>query len=290
MQRAKVAMLSVLCVLLLLAPPNADAALLAIDLGSDFIKAALVKPGRAPVSIVLNEMSKRKTPAQVAFVDGERLLGDEAAAVAARYPERVLIGARDLLGRYANDTGVAALLQRRALPYTVIPDPVRGTVRFQVDKDTSYSVEEVVVRCTGCTWLVLVCFLVKHTWGRAAHKLVHIPRRCASSPPATHREAFCIMHASLQLKQQRASMWWTAPSRSLHIGGNISGRPSMMPRSWQDSMCWGWSTHMQQQRCSMALNVISLIKQSRWCCMTLGLAVWRYAMWGWGAVGGDVLL
>ncbi len=145
----KVAVLSALTLLFLLAPPNADAALLAIDLGSDFIKAALVKPGRAPVSIVLNEMSKRKTPAQVAFVDGDRLLGDEAAAVAVRYPERVLIGARDFLGRYANDTGVTALLQRRGLPYTVMADPVRGTVRFQVDKDTSYSVEEVVVCCIG---------------------------------------------------------------------------------------------------------------------------------------------
>lgn len=133
--------------LLFLAPPNAGAALLAIDLGSDFIKAALVKPGRAPVSIVLNEMSKRKTPAQVAFVDGDRLLGDEAAAVAARHPEHVLLGARDLLGRFANDTGITEILQRRALPYAVVADPDRGTVRFRTGTNTSYAVEEVVVRC-----------------------------------------------------------------------------------------------------------------------------------------------
>lgn len=134
-----------LLLLLLLAPLDAGGALLAIDLGSDFIKAALVKPGRAPVSIVLNEMSKRKTPAQVAFVDGDRLLGDEAAAVAARHPDRVLLGARDLLGRFANDTGVAEILQRRLLPYDVVADPERGTVRFRTGANASYAVEEVVV-------------------------------------------------------------------------------------------------------------------------------------------------
>ena len=39
--------------------------------------------------MVINEMSKRKTAAQVAFVEGDRLLGEEAAALAVRYPDRV---------------------------------------------------------------------------------------------------------------------------------------------------------------------------------------------------------
>ena len=33
--------------------------------------------------------SKRKTSAQVAFVDNERLLGEEAAVLQPRYPDRV---------------------------------------------------------------------------------------------------------------------------------------------------------------------------------------------------------
>ena len=63
--------------------------LMAVDLGGEFLKVAVVKPGRNPISVVPNEMSKRRTSAQVAFVDGDRLLGEEAAALAARYPDRV---------------------------------------------------------------------------------------------------------------------------------------------------------------------------------------------------------
>ena len=53
------------------------------------IRVSLVKPGRTPVSVVLNEASKRKTSAQVAFVENDRLLGDEAAALNVRYPDKV---------------------------------------------------------------------------------------------------------------------------------------------------------------------------------------------------------
>lgn len=49
----------------------------------------MVKSGRTPISVVLNEASKRKSSAQVAFVDGARLLGDEAAALGVKYPDRV---------------------------------------------------------------------------------------------------------------------------------------------------------------------------------------------------------
>lgn len=63
--------------------------LMAVDLGGEFLKVSVVKPGRTPISIVANEMSKRRTSAQLAFIDGDRLLGEEAAALAVRYPDRV---------------------------------------------------------------------------------------------------------------------------------------------------------------------------------------------------------
>lgn len=40
------------------------APLMAVDLGSEFIKVSVVKPGRTPISVVINEMSKRRTSAQ----------------------------------------------------------------------------------------------------------------------------------------------------------------------------------------------------------------------------------
>ena len=61
---------------------------MAVDLGGEFLKVSLVRPGR-PIAIAINEFSKRKSSAQVAFVNGERLLGDDAAALAPRYPNLV---------------------------------------------------------------------------------------------------------------------------------------------------------------------------------------------------------
>ncbi|URD77039.1 hypoxia up-regulated protein [Musa troglodytarum] len=43
------------------------------------MKVAVVnlKPGQSPISIAINEMSKRKLPTLVAFHDGDSLVGDE---------------------------------------------------------------------------------------------------------------------------------------------------------------------------------------------------------------------
>jgi hypoxia up-regulated 1 len=48
-----------------------------------------LRPGQSPISIsiAINEMLKRKSPALVAFHSDARLLGKEAARLIARYPE-----------------------------------------------------------------------------------------------------------------------------------------------------------------------------------------------------------
>ncbi|KAK9826508.1 hypothetical protein WJX81_008378 [Elliptochloris bilobata] len=118
--------------------------LMAIDFGGEFIKVSVVKPGRTPISIVPNEMSKRRTTAAVAFVNGDRLLGEEAAALAVRYPDRVYARTRDLLGKRADSPDVAALLQRARLPYALVPDAERGTVAVKSPDGTMYTAEELV--------------------------------------------------------------------------------------------------------------------------------------------------
>jgi hypoxia up-regulated 1 len=50
---------------------------LAIDYGSDFIKASLMKPGM-PFDVLLNKDSKRKIRSSVAWKNGERLFGQDA--------------------------------------------------------------------------------------------------------------------------------------------------------------------------------------------------------------------
>ena len=54
------------------------AALLAIDYGSDWIKASLMKPG-VPFDVLLNKDSKRKIQSSVAWKRDDRLFGSDAA-------------------------------------------------------------------------------------------------------------------------------------------------------------------------------------------------------------------
>lgn len=56
----------------------AAAAILAIDYGTEWTKAALVKPG-IPLEIVLTKDTKRKEQSVVAFKGNERLYGTDAA-------------------------------------------------------------------------------------------------------------------------------------------------------------------------------------------------------------------
>ena len=80
----KIAALAALALLLVYAAHTSQAAVLGIDLGSDYVKAALVAPG-VPFTIVVDEMTKRKQAALVGF-DGvgdaqQRVFGNNAASL-----------------------------------------------------------------------------------------------------------------------------------------------------------------------------------------------------------------
>ena len=65
--RSVLALLALLC-----CASAASAAVLGIDYGSEFVKVSIVAPGRTPISIVINEISKRKSTAAVAPTGGAR--------------------------------------------------------------------------------------------------------------------------------------------------------------------------------------------------------------------------
>lgn len=101
-----------------------------------------LKPGQSPISIAINEMSKRKSPALVAFQSGTRLLGEEAAGIVARYPDKVYSQLRDLLGKPYKH--VKDFVDSMYLPFDIIEDS-RGAVNMKVDDNaTLYSVEELL--------------------------------------------------------------------------------------------------------------------------------------------------
>lgn len=82
-------------VFLLATNAMAASAVLGVDLGTEYIKAALVKPGM-PLDIVLTKDSRRKETSAVAFKPApggaqagqlpERAYGADAIALSARFP------------------------------------------------------------------------------------------------------------------------------------------------------------------------------------------------------------
>ncbi len=122
----------------------ARGAVMSIDLGSEWVKVAVVnlKAGQSPIAIAINEMSKRKSPALVAFSNGERLLAEEAAGIVARYPERVYSGVREMLAKPKQ--AVQEQLEANHLPYNVVADS-RGRASIRIhDGSASYSSEDFV--------------------------------------------------------------------------------------------------------------------------------------------------
>jgi len=111
------------------------APVMSIDLGSEWLKVAVVnlKPGQPPISIAPNEMSKRKSPALLAFSKGDRLVSEEASGILARYPERVLASLRDMVGKSYG--AVKELVKSQHLPYDVVED-ASGRARIRVGEDS----------------------------------------------------------------------------------------------------------------------------------------------------------
>lgn len=133
--------------LLLLAAGQSHARLMAIDLGGEFLKVSVVAPGRSPISIAINEMSRRKTPVLAGFVDGQRAVGEEAVTLSVRHPDKFFKLFRDLIGKPANDSSIPKMLEENLLHYDVVPDEARGTIRLRAPGfERPFLIEELLVR------------------------------------------------------------------------------------------------------------------------------------------------
>lgn len=124
-----------------------------VDFGSESLKVAVVnlKPGQSPISIAINEMSKRKSPALVAFHQGTRLLAEEAAGIIARHPQKVFSQLRDMLGKPYKQ--VKDMVDSLYLPFEIVEDS-RGAASFKVEAEENgssvlFSVEELLAMVLG---------------------------------------------------------------------------------------------------------------------------------------------
>uniref|UniRef100_A0A8C5X5G4 Hypoxia up-regulated protein 1 n=1 Tax=Malurus cyaneus samueli TaxID=2593467 RepID=A0A8C5X5G4_9PASS len=113
-------------------------AVMSVDVGSESMKIAIVKPG-VPMEIVLNKESRRKTPVAVSLKENERLFGDSSI----RTPKVAFRYFQDLLGKRINNPHVA-LYQSRFPEHELVKDETRQTVIFKLSPTTQYSPEEML--------------------------------------------------------------------------------------------------------------------------------------------------
>ncbi len=129
-------------VAVIFAPPVHGVAVMSVDLGSEWMKIAVVSPGM-PMEIALNKESKRKTPVAVAFRDGERVFGEDALNVGSRFPKQAYIYLLDVLGK-TPDNPLVQQFVKRFPQYEIIADPETGLAVFQHDENTVYTPEELL--------------------------------------------------------------------------------------------------------------------------------------------------
>ncbi|KAI1781196.1 actin-like ATPase domain-containing protein [Hypoxylon cercidicola] len=133
----------------------AISAVLGIDLGTEYIKATLVKPG-IPLEIVLTKDSRRKETSAVAFKPSqnapksgsypERAYGSDAIALAARFPGDVYPNLKTLLGLPTDDSAVKEYAARHP-DLQLEAHKTRGTVAFKskaTAKEEAWMVEELL--------------------------------------------------------------------------------------------------------------------------------------------------
>jgi hypoxia up-regulated 1 len=156
------ALLVLLTILLLSTTASAASAVLGIDLGTEYLKAAIAKPG-SPIDIVLTKDSKRKEAASLAFKPSraqtndpeafpERLYGGDALAISARYPADVYSNLKTILGLPIDSEVVREYTSRYpGLVVEAIPrkdgEGSQGTVGFKsqnTGNKTIFMVEELL--------------------------------------------------------------------------------------------------------------------------------------------------
>ena len=114
---------------------------ISIDFGSEYIKVSSVRPGAGAYHIVVDEQSKRKVPAVIAFEGGERHFGNGATGLTTRKPKEVYWYAHRLAGKRA-DGEVVETMRRQGWPYEYVEVEGRGTIGV---KHKDWNGEEVLL-------------------------------------------------------------------------------------------------------------------------------------------------
>ncbi|KAJ6630178.1 Hsp70 protein-domain-containing protein [Mycena sp. CBHHK59/15] len=123
-----------------LLPHSAVASVLAIDYGTDWIKASLMSPG-IPFDVLLNKDSKRKIQASVGWKKTDRLFSTDAFNLASRFPSDSFSSVKYLQAA-PFDSDIVSYFA--TISTADIVETSRKTVALKRSDGTEWSVEELV--------------------------------------------------------------------------------------------------------------------------------------------------
>jgi hypoxia up-regulated 1 len=121
-------------------PQDAFASVLAIDYGTDWIKASLMKPG-VPFDVLLNKDSKRKIQSSVGWKKSDRLFGQDAFNLASRFPTDSFSSIKLLQAAPFDSEAVSFFT---TISSAEVVETSRKTVGFKRSDGTEWSTEELI--------------------------------------------------------------------------------------------------------------------------------------------------
>lgn len=140
--RISVALIAMIAMISYLPHRTESVAVISIDLGTEFVKIAIVKPG-VPMEIVLNKESRRKTPLAVSLRNNEREFGEMAMQQLIKKPKTAYVQFSQLLAK-SLDNPVVTSFREKYPYYDIREDNVTKTIYFQHDQSTRYTPEELL--------------------------------------------------------------------------------------------------------------------------------------------------
>jgi len=185
-----VAMLGLCCCLTIPAVVDAKA-ILGIDLGSLYMKVALVQRG-APLEIVTNMHSKRKTEQMILFDQGTRFYGADASSLLARKPTQTPSLMSIMLGRDEDHPAVKVLKQRH-YPLTPQYNETRKGLSLPINGGKQeFSPEELVAM------VLHYAEEITHHYGKEKGNTYGDIQDCVLTVPsfATHAERQALLDAA----------------------------------------------------------------------------------------------
>lgn len=126
--------------LVLLSLTLSQAAVIGIDLGSEFFKVSLIRPGKKLI-IVENQQSKRMTSTALGMNDESRVFGDDAAQLHLKNPERVLTYLTRVIGVPSENAEILSRFQKEFIPIELFHS--ENQLNFSAKlRDTTLNVDE----------------------------------------------------------------------------------------------------------------------------------------------------